>query len=147
MYSEILIIEETSLSGFFGSGARQTSEVESTRGDGVVLDPAGELDVVGEPELGGQLRISSSTSPSPMNTACQSLRAALQRRERPDRVVDAVLRAHHADVAEQVGLAALQRRIRLDRREARQVGAGADHEHVLGAAPPAGRARPVGRTR
>ncbi len=31
MYSEILIIDETSLSGFFGSGAKQTSDVESTR--------------------------------------------------------------------------------------------------------------------
>ena len=31
MYSEIFTIDETSLSGLFGSGARQTSELDSTR--------------------------------------------------------------------------------------------------------------------
>ena len=44
-----------------------------------------------------------------MKTACQSSRRSAQVGERADRVVDAVLRAHDAEVAEQVLAAAGQR--------------------------------------
>ena len=49
-------------------------------------------------------------------------------------MIDAVLRPHHADVAEQEALAALELGLGLGRSEPRQVRPGADHEHVLGLA-------------
>ena len=132
MYSEILIIEETSLSRFFGSGARQTSEVESTRQTvSCSTQPVNSTSSV-EPELGGQRVHLVEHLAVAHEHGVPVAATALQRRERPDRVIDAVLRAHDADVAEQVALAALERGIGRNRREARQVGPGADDEHVLG---------------
>ena len=54
MYSIVLFIVETSLSGFFGSGDSPTSAVESTSATYVVRHPPGELDVVVEAELVAQ---------------------------------------------------------------------------------------------
>ena len=61
----------------------------------------------------------------------------VQLSQREQGLVDAVLRAHHADVAEQEALAALQRRVGLARHEAGQVGTGTDDGDVVGVAPAA----------
>jgi hypothetical protein len=105
MYSTILFIVETSLSGFFGSGARQTSAVERWQGHVGVGDAARELDAIVEPEL---LRERDEVVPGV--AVAEERRPARRRgrsrpvdvRERPQRVVDPVLRAHHAEVAHEV---------------------------------------------
>ena len=54
MYSIVLFIVDTSLSGFFGSGDRPDVGGGHHRADGLVRHAAGELDVVAEPELVAQ---------------------------------------------------------------------------------------------
>ena len=106
------------MSGFFGSGARQTSELDSTR-----LIVSCSTQPVNSTQSSSSSSTASaaspsSTSPSPMKTACQSLPPRAQLGQRAQRVVDAVLWAHHARVAEQEALAALQRRVGLAGHEA-----------------------------
>ena len=117
MYSIVLFIVETSLSGFFGSGDRPRSAVDITARTIVVRHPAGELDVVAEPELVAQ-----------RDDVVEAVTAAHQRERdvgapelvhdvigRADDDVDAVLRSHHADVGDQVAVAAAERLVRLRR--------------------------------
>ena len=55
-----------------------------------------------------------------------------QARERAQRVVDAVLRPHHAEVADEVAPAAPERLVGRDRHEAREVGRAAHDRRALG---------------
>ena len=110
MYSTILFIVDTSLSGFFGSGERQTSAVERyacTVSSGT--RPVNST-TSSRPRRLARATNSSKASPLPMKIACKSSRPLVaQVGEGAQRVVDAVLRAHHAEVAGEEALAALER--------------------------------------
>ena len=74
-------------------------------GDGLVGDPAGHVDVVGEPELGHARRTRSRSSrPAPMSVKAMSSRPHVftMRSAAASDEVDAVLRPHHSEVGHEV---------------------------------------------
>ena len=122
MYSTTLFMVDRSLKAFFGSGAMQTSAVDRTRT--ISASPTIPVNSTWPaiPSWPARRTIDARTSPSPMKTACQSA-ARCAGRQRAQRMVDAVLRAHHAEVRDQVLPAAAECRVRLDRANVSRSGA------------------------
>ena len=118
MYSIVLFIVDTSLSGFFGSGDRPTSAVDMIRADQLVGHPAGELDVPGQASSSRSATSSSKQSPEPISVNAMSSRPQLVHDDvgGPQDDVDTVLRAHHAEVGDQEAAAPAQFRVAGPRR-------------------------------
>ena len=132
MYSSSLTIVETSFSGVFGFGARQTSNVESVViRRSPLIQPAKSTTSV-SCELRAERLHSSTTSPSPTKIARQSDRRRAELGEGSQRVVDAVLRAHQPDEADQEGHAVLQREVRVAETKRHRIRCVADDEDIVG---------------
>ncbi len=99
-----------------------------------VRNAPGELHLLREPEPPGQLhhRVEGVAAADEHRVPVGPPELVAQLREGPQGVVDAVLRAHDAQVAQQMGLAALQLRLRRYRPEPVGVRRAAHHEDVLG---------------
>ena len=147
MYSTTLFIVETSLSGFFGSGERHTSAVDRQRCTYSSETRPGNSTTSVEPELDAERAQVLEGVAAAHEDAVEVLATVAQLRHRTQGVVDTVLRAHHAEVGEQVLLAALQRGVGLTTHEPVQVRAAADHDDVgrdrpsLGGSPRRGSSR------
>ena len=138
MYSIVLFIVETSLSGFFGSGDSPMSAVDISR----VTRSSGARPVkcTCSPSSSStaSLRRSGPASPSPIRVRATSVRprTCTMCVHRAQRQVDPVLGAHHADVDEQVLVAAAQLGLRLAAAHAVRVGAGRTTVTSAGRLPP-----------
>ena len=104
MYSIVLFIVDTSLSGFFGSGDRPTSAVDMMLRDQLVRRPAGELDVPGQAQLVAQRHQLVEAVARADQREGDVVAAELVHHDvgGPHHDVHAVLRAHDADVRGQV---------------------------------------------
>ena len=135
MYSGILIIVETSLSGLGGSGARQTSAVERMRRmSRSPRQPANSIESL-SPSSAASARISLEHVALADEDGVPVVAALAQPREGMDRVLDAVLRPHDPEVGDQVRAAASQLGVGLGGAEAFQVRPVADDEDILGSLP------------
>ena len=105
MYSGILIIVETSLSGLGGSGARQTSALERIRRMSSSPRQPANSTASAEAELGGERAHRLEHVAVADEDRVPVLAARAQVPERAQRVVDAVLRPHDPEVADQVRFA------------------------------------------
>ena len=125
MYSIVLFIVDTSLSGFFGSGDRPTSAVGQDAHDELVRRPPGELHVARQAELVAQRHQVVEAVPGTDQREGDVVAAELVHHDvgGPHHDVDAVLRAHDADVGDEVPAAAAQLGVGL-RRAAAAAGPG-----------------------
>ena len=100
MYSIVLFIVDTSLSGFLGSGDRPTSAVDRMRRDQLVRRPAGELHVAGQAQLVPQRHQVVEAVALADQREGDVVAAHLMHHDvgGPHHDVDAVLRSHDADV-------------------------------------------------
>src|SRR5512140_2277706 len=134
MYSRILFMVETSFSGFLGSGPTHTSAVDriaSTSASG--MRPVNST-TSSRPSSCVSATRSSYESPEPINVNDTSRAGHAGRAQQ---VVDAVLGCHDAQVGDEEGPAALERRVGRQARKAPLLGAGAHDHDLLGVEPAA----------
>ena len=130
-YSATLIIVDASLSGLRGSGASPTSAVAKHLAHTLVAGPAGELNVILQLELDSKaLRVGQRMAGAEKHRAPVGPSLA-QERERPQSVVDTVLRCDDAYIGQQVLTSLLQSQVRAGGLEADRIGGVPNNEHVF----------------
>ena len=103
MYSIVLFIVETSLSGLSGSGQSPTSAVESTSNTSLVRHASCEGDPIVDAELLGETdELVRAVALAHENELDVVATVTGERRDRAKREVDAVLRPHDPEIGAEV---------------------------------------------
>ena len=134
MYSMVLFMVDTSLSGFFGSGDRPTSGGRQDLRDQLVWRPAGELHVAGQAQFVTHRHQIAEAVTRADQRERDVITAELMDHDADGahNNVDAVLRPHDTDVGGQEPAAAAQLRARLATPQPLRVRAAADHRYLAG---------------